>query len=73
MIPSGVLVTVPLPIPAFLTVRMNCWILILKVAVTVLLVFIVMVHWLPLGESQLAQPANVEPLAGVAVRVTKVP
>ena len=63
--------TVPLPVPAVLTVSVNCWLCTLKVAVTVLAELIVTVHGpVPV---QLLQPANVEPLAGVAVSVTLVP
>src|SRR5438445_405221 len=70
-IPAGLLVTVPLPVPAFTTFRVNCTRL--KVAVTVCAWVILTVHVpVPLHPSPL-QPANVEPGVATAVSVTLVP
>jgi len=71
LIPAGTLVTVPVPVPAFDTVRV--WVCRVKVAVTFLVDVMVTRH-LPLGvESQPDQPVKVDPAAGLAVRVTPVP
>ncbi len=71
MIPAGVLLTVPLPVPALLTVRPTCDAL--NVAVTVVVEVMVTVQVpVPVHPPPL-QPAKVEPVAGVAVRVTAVP
>ena len=76
LMPAGLLVTVPLPVPDFVIERVKvCGACGLKVAVQVLLAFIVteivtepvVVQPVPL------QPAKVEPVAGVAVKVTEVP
>ena len=66
-------VTVPLPTSTLdlLTVRGNVWSV--KVAVTVLEVFIVTVQVAPDTESHPAQPVKSDPVAGAAVRVTTVP
>src|SRR5207249_4073633 len=71
LIPAGFEVTVPLPVPALLTARVTlCSV---KVAVTVVAAFKV-TEQLPLPvQPPPFQPAKVEPLAGVAVSVTKVP
>ena len=69
--PRGVDVTLPLPLPVFVTV--SGYVLAVKVAVTDFAVVI--------GTSQVAavpvqapdQPVKVESLAGVAVSVTRVP
>jgi hypothetical protein len=66
-------VTVPLPSrrPVLLTLRVNiCW---LKVAVTDLAAFMFTVHVAPETESHPVQLVNVDPVSGVAVRVTTVP
>jgi hypothetical protein len=66
-------VTVPAPVPAFVTLSVNVAAVVLKVAVTLRAAVIdvvqvpVPVHTPPL------QPANVEPLAAAAVSVTDVP
>ena len=44
-----------------------------KLAVTLLSAERLTVHWLPLTKSQPVQPANVDPDAAAAVRVTEVP
>src|SRR5207244_12772617 len=64
-------VTVPLPVPAFMTVRATpCG---LKVAVTDRDAFMVTVQVVLETVSQLLHPAKVEPAAACAVRVTTVP
>src|SRR5436309_10711154 len=69
--PGGVLVTVPLPAPALLTVSAKLGTP--NVAVTVVAAFNVTVH-VPVPEQPPPlQPVNVEPAAGVAVNVTTVP
>jgi hypothetical protein len=69
--PTGLLVTVPPPVPAFTTVRGNCWSV--KVALTVRAWIILTVHVLvPLHPSKL-QPVKLESLAALAVNVTLVP
>jgi hypothetical protein len=71
LIPAGLEVTVPLPRPVLLTLRVkNCR---LNVAVTVLAPLMVTVHAAPDTASQPVQPANSEPLAAAAVKVTVVP
>jgi hypothetical protein len=70
LIPAGLDVTFPVPLPAFLTV--NVWELSAKVATTERAWPIVTVQVLvPLQAPD--QPEKVEPLAGVAARVTLVP
>jgi hypothetical protein len=70
-IPAGLLVTVPVPAPALLTVNVKVWTA--KVAVTVVAALSVTVH-VPVPEQPPPlQPVNVEPAAGVAVKVTAVP
>ena len=69
--PAGALVTVPVPAPVLLTVRVK--LCSAKVAVTVCAALIVTVQ-VPVPEQPPPlQPVNVEPAAGVAVRVTAVP
>ena len=71
LIPAGELVTVPVPVPAFVTVRAN--VVVLNVAVTLSAALIVTTQLpVPLHPPPL-QPANVLPLFGVAVSVTCVP
>jgi hypothetical protein len=68
-IPAGLLVTVPSPTPALVTVRVN-ELGAAKLAVTVWSAFITTIHEpVPLQPPPL-QPVNVEPAAGAAVRVT---
>ena len=71
MIPAGVLVTVPLPAPALLTVRANVGTS--KVAMTVVVAFKVTVQGPVPVQPPPLQPLNVEPVAGVTVSVTAVP
>ncbi len=71
-IPAGLLVTVPSPTPALLTVRVNV-LGAAKLAVTVWSAFITTAQVpVPLQPAPL-QPVNVEPAAGAAVRVTVLP
>src|SRR5437016_6583016 len=69
-IPAGLLATVPLPLPAFVTVRVyNC----VKLAFTDCAALIVTTQIpVPLHPAPL-QPLNTDPLAGTAVNVTCVP
>jgi len=70
LIPTGELVTVPLPVPAFVTVSVCVAV---KVAVTDWSAFIVTWH-VPVPEQPPPlHPAKTEPAAGVAVNVTTVP
>jgi len=71
LIPGGLEVAVPLPVPARLTVRVKrCAV---KVAVTDFAAVIVTVHVAPETVSHPLQPLNVDPLPGAAVSVTTVP
>lgn len=71
LMPAGLLVTVPVPPPTLVTVRVEGTAL--NVAVTDLLALITTVHVpVPLHPLPL-QPAKVEPVAGLAVNVTEVP
>ena len=65
LIPAGLLVTVPRP--TLLTVSFG-----LKVAVTLLAAVMATLH-VPVPAQAPVQPANCQPAAGVAVRVTPVP
>ena len=68
--PVGELETVPLPVPAFVTARVNgCS---ANVAVTEVAAVIVVVH-VPVPVQAPLQPVKVEPAAGVAVNVTADP
>ena len=68
LMPVGALVTVPLPVPDLFTVRSNDWTT--KPAVTVVSAVSVTTQVpMPL-QTPPVQPVNVEPAAGVAVRVT---
>ena len=70
--PVGVLVTVPLPVPDFVTVNANEAGSV-NVAVTEVAAFIVTAHVPVPAQPPPLQPENVDPPAGVAVRVTTVP
>src|SRR5437762_13524278 len=71
VIPAGELVTVPLPVPALLTVRAKLGRL--KVAVTVVAAESVSTQAPVPEHPPPLQPLKVEPAAGVAVSVTTVP
>lgn len=71
LMPDGEDVTVPVPVPIFVTLSANVDEL-LKVAVTARAAVIDTVHVLVPVHAPL-QPANVEPLAAAAVSVTDVP
>ena len=71
VIPVGVLVTVPLPVPPFVTVSANVGTS--KVAVTAVTPEIVTVQ-APVPEQPLPlQPLKIDPESGMAVNVTAVP
>ena len=71
-IPEGVLVTLPVPFPAVVTV--NVYVVSVNVAVTDCAAFIVIVHTpVPLHAALPLHPANVLPVVGVAVSTTCVP
>jgi hypothetical protein len=71
-IPAGLLVTVPSPTPALVTVRVDV-LGVAKLAVTVWSTFIATIHEpVPLQPAPL-QPVNVEPAAGAALRVIVLP
>ena len=70
LIPAGLELTVPLPVPDLLTDKEN--VCTLKVAVTEVAAFIV-TEQVPVPEQAPLQPAKVEPPAGAAVSVTTVP
>ena len=69
--PAGVLVTVPLPAPALVTVRAKVGTV--KLAATVVAAFIVTTQVPVPVQPPPLQPVKVEPVAGEAVRVTWVP
>src|SRR5207244_10326016 len=71
VIPAGALVTVPLPVPAGVTVRVE--VCTVKVAVTVVAAESVTTHVPAPEQPPPLQPVKVEPAAGVAVSVTAVP
>ena len=68
--PTGLLVTDPVPVPDSVTVKANCDVV--KVAVT-LRAWLIVTWQLPVPVQAPLQPANVEPLFAVAVNVTSVP
>ena len=70
LIPLGELVTVPVPVPVRLTVK-TLWVVV-KVAATLRVAFIVTMQE-PVPEQSPLQPAKVEVPSGVAVSVTEVP
>jgi hypothetical protein len=76
LIPVGLLVTVPFPVPLLVTAlttfteSVNCWGELLNVAVQVKLALMATV---PVVQPEPDQPAKVEPAAGMAVKVTELP
>src|SRR5439155_14234150 len=71
VIPTGELVTVPLPVPPGVTVRVK--VCSVKVAVTVVAAESVTTHTPEPEQPPPLQPGQVEPAAGAAVTVTVVP
>lgn len=71
-IPEGVLVTVPVPLPVFATVRVKGPTFALKFALTDFAASMVTLH-APVPVQAPLHPANVEPESGVAVRFTTTP
>ncbi len=69
VMPAGALVTVPLPVPALLTVSEKLWSA--KVAVTVCAALSVTVQVPVPVQLPPLQPVKVEPAAGAAVKVTR--
>ncbi len=72
MMPAGVDVTVPAPLPALVTVAAKLPAVPLNVAVTLRAAVIDVVQ-VPVPVHAPLHPANVEPLAAAAVSVTDVP
>jgi hypothetical protein len=70
LIPAGLLATVPLPVPVFVTVKVYCCRV--NVAVTVLSLVMDTVQ-APAPEHAPDHPVNVEPESGVEVKITLVP
>ena len=73
IIPAGVLFTVPLPVPASVTVNVKLLTLAVKFAVTAVDAVNVTTHVPVPSHGPAPQPANVDPLVGAAVNVTAVP
>jgi hypothetical protein len=73
LIPAGLLVTVPVPVPASDTVSANVFVLAVKFAVTAPFAVIVKVQVLVPSHSGPPHPAKVELAFGVAVKVIVVP
>jgi hypothetical protein len=73
LIPAGVLITVPVPDPASVTVSAKLVVPPPKLAVTVFAAVIVKVHVPVPSHVASVQPVNVDPAAGVAVKVICVP
>lgn len=72
MMPAGLLLTEPVPVPAKVTESAKVVTDVLKVAVTASAALMVTLQ-VPVPEQAPLQPAKVDPVAGVAVRVTTVP
>jgi len=70
LMPAGLLVTVPVPVPFFVTVSVTG--VAVNAAVTEVSALTVTTH-VPVPVQAPLQPANAEPVAGAAVRVTAVP
>jgi hypothetical protein len=73
LIPAGLLVTVPAPLPASLTVSAKLFVPPPKPAVTDVAAVIVTVQVPVPSHVAFVQPVNVEPVAGVAVKTIWVP
>ena len=71
LIPAGALVTVPLPVPALLTVSAKVWTV--KVVVTERAALMLTEQEAAVPAHAPVQPLKVEPAAGEAVNVTTVP
>jgi hypothetical protein len=71
-IPAGALVTVPVPLPASVTVKVKFVVDLANVAVTMVAAVSVTTQ-VPVPSHGALHPANVEPLAGAAVKVIAVP
>ena len=71
LMPAGELVTVPVPVPARLTLSVLC--VVVKVAVTFRVEFIVTLQVLPEKESHPLQLVKFEFTSAAAVSVTRVP
>jgi hypothetical protein len=71
LIPEGLLVTTPVPVPAKVTASTD-WVVTVNCAMTAVWEVSVTTHEL-IPEHAPDQPVNVDPDAGVAVRVTLVP
>ena len=67
--PLGVLVTLPLPVPAFVSVTKRVLVELVKLAVTLALLVPAAIVQLPVPLQAPPQPANVLPLLACAVRV----
>jgi hypothetical protein len=72
LMPAGELVTVPVPVPLFVTERVKLLLWSVKEAPTEAVAFMVTWH-APVPVQAPLQPAKVEPDAGAAVRLTTVP
>ena len=73
MMPPGFEVTVPAPLPAFVTLSVKLPLELLNVAVTFRAAVIDTVQAVAVPLHAPLQPPNVEPLAAAAVSVTDVP
>ena len=73
MIPEGAEVTVPVPLPAFVTLSVKLALELLNEAVTLRAAVIDTVHEVAVPLHAPAQLPNVDPLAAAAVSVTEVP
>jgi hypothetical protein len=74
LIPAGLLVTVPVPVPALVTASVKLVTVVLNVAVTDSAAFIVTEHVpVPVQPAAPLHPANVDPVAAAAVSTTTWP
>jgi hypothetical protein len=73
LIPAGLLVTVPTPVPALCTVSLKYTVVELNVAVTDFAAFTEIVHVEELPLQAPDHPANLEPDLGVSISLTDVP